>query len=151
MPRDKKTGKRIKPSRPREVVKAELLADPNTKKIANSLHIELEAYVEKVLDYAYNPDKEVQLKVASDEELRALGYEPPSPESVGKWIRGAATKIAQKIAVGKKTRSGFEAPKEHGKVLGKPTSPTPDDSGDVPEIADESLKEAIKKNRRTKG
>jgi hypothetical protein len=80
--------KRLK--RPVEQVRAELLADPDTKKIAEAMRMDLKAYVELVLDYAQNPDKEPQLKVASQEELAAAGYDAPTPEEVGKFFLAGA-------------------------------------------------------------
>ena len=151
MPRDSKTGKRIAPSRPREVVRDELFADPHTKQIADSLKMDLNKYVELVLDYAYNPDKEVVLKVASDEDLRAAGYDPPSPETVGKWIRGAAQKIADKIAVNKATKSGFDDPSAERSVLDVPASPTESDTVEAAVTPREDLINDIKKHRGPKG
>lgn len=146
MGRDPKTGKRTPPSRPREVVREELLKDPNTKKIAASVKMELEKYVELVLDYAYNPDKEVVLNVIPDEALRDAGYDPHSPESVGKWIKGAAQKIAGKIAATKATRSGFEKEKEPS-VLDVPAVPTEEDTAEGAVTPREDLLKDIKKNR----
>lgn len=80
--------KRLK--KPVEKVRAELLADPDTKRIAKSVGMELEAYVELVLDYAQNPDKQPVLQVASDEELRAAGYEPHTTEEVANFFLAGA-------------------------------------------------------------
>jgi hypothetical protein len=80
--------------RPVEQVRAELLSDPETKRIAKAVGMELEAYVNLVLDYAQNPDKEPILEVAPDEELRAAGYNPPSAEDVANFfIAGAKGEI----------------------------------------------------------
>src|SRR3954470_22196729 len=129
MGRDKKTGKRTMPSRPREVVKAELLSDPNTKKIADSLKMELPAYVEMVLDYAYNPDKEPVMTIATDEELKANGYEAPSGEDVGRWLLGAAKKIAGKITQNEVNRSGFSETGPRS-VIHVPPNPTESDTAE---------------------
>jgi hypothetical protein len=66
--------------RPVEVVRAELLKDPETKKIAEAVSMELEEYVELVLQYAQDPDKEPELAVVSDEELMENGFTPLSSE-----------------------------------------------------------------------
>lgn len=150
MPRDPKTGKRTLPTRPREVVRGELMADPNTKKIATSLKMELEKYVEMVLDYAYNPDKEVVLNVVPDEELRAAGYDPASPEEVGNWLKGAARKITEKIAVDKATKSGFDDAPAGSKVLDVPGVPTESDTAEAGVTPREDLLEDIKKKRNPK-
>ena len=47
--------------RPVEEIRAELLVDPATQGIASKLGIPVEQYVEKVLDYAQNPEKQPQL------------------------------------------------------------------------------------------
>ncbi|AKQ65144.1 hypothetical protein A176_002056 [Myxococcus hansupus] len=94
--------------RPVENVRAELLADPDTQRIAKSLDMELEAYVELVLDYAQNPDKEPTLIVAPDEELRAAGYNPPSTQDVANFFIAAAN---GELGIGppKSYYTGFEA------------------------------------------
>ncbi len=66
--------------RPVEVVRAELLKDPETKRIAEAVSMKLEDYVELVLKYAQDKDKEPELAVVSDEELRKNGFNPLSAE-----------------------------------------------------------------------
>ncbi len=66
--------------RPVEVVRAELLKDPETKKIAEAVSMKLEDYVELVLKYAQDKDKEPELAVVSDEELKKNGFKPLSSE-----------------------------------------------------------------------
>ncbi|WP_255208599.1 hypothetical protein, partial [Myxococcus sp. AM009] len=66
--------------RPIEVVRAELLKDPETKKIAEAVSMKLEDYVELVLKYAQDKDKEAEVAVISDEELRRNGFNPLSAE-----------------------------------------------------------------------
>ena len=101
--------------KPVEKVRAELLADPDTKRIAKSVGMELEAYVELVLDYAQNPDKQPVLHVAEDTELRAAGYEPPSPEEVGQFfVAGAKGELG--LEGPDFNKSGFDsAPSAAGK------------------------------------
>jgi hypothetical protein len=72
--------------RPVEVVRAELLKDPETKKIAQAVSMKLEDYVELVLKYAQDKDKEPELHVASDEELKKNGFTPMSAEEAGNII-----------------------------------------------------------------
>lgn len=105
--------KRLK--RPVEQVRAELLADPDTKSIAKSMRMDLEAYVELVLDYAQNPDKEPQLKVASQEELAAAGYDAPTAEDVGNFfLAGARGELGLETV--RHDKSGFDsAPGAAGK------------------------------------
>ncbi|MFY2563102.1 hypothetical protein ACN469_36240 [Corallococcus terminator] len=77
-------------TRPVENVRAELLADPDTQRIAKSVGMELAAYVELVLDYATHPEKEPVLKVVPDEALKAAGYDPPTLQEVGEFFKSAA-------------------------------------------------------------
>ena len=76
--------------RPVEVVRAELLKDADTKRIAKAVGMELEAYVELVLQYAQDKDKEPVLNVVEDEELRANGFNPPTAEQAAQVLIAAA-------------------------------------------------------------
>jgi len=73
-----------------EEIRAKVLEDPDSKRIAKAVGLELAAYADMVVDYAMNPDKEPQLQIASDEELRNAGYNPPSAEDVGKFFLAGA-------------------------------------------------------------
>ena len=76
--------------RPVEVVRAELLKDPETKRIAAAVSMKLEDYVELVLKYAQDKDKEPVLAIVSDEELQANGFKTPSNDDVAKLLVTAA-------------------------------------------------------------
>jgi hypothetical protein len=90
MSQDSAAGPKRGLKRPIEVVRAELLKDSDTKRIAKAVGMEIEAYVELVLQYAQDKDKEPELDVASDEDLRAAGFNPPSAEDVAKVLISAA-------------------------------------------------------------
>lgn len=62
-------GKKLR--RPVEVVRAELLADKDVKEQARLLQLPVEAYVEKILDYALHPQKPPQIQIVPDEALKA--------------------------------------------------------------------------------
>jgi hypothetical protein len=79
-------GKKRGLNRPIEVVRAELLKDADTKRIAKAVGMEIEAYVELVLQYAQDKDKEPVLDVVSDEDLRAAGFNPPTPEEAAQLL-----------------------------------------------------------------
>ena len=83
-------GKKVALKKPVEQIRAELLVDADTQRIAKAVNMELEAYVDLVLDYLQNPDKEPQLKVSPDEALREAGYEPPSAEDVANFFIAGA-------------------------------------------------------------
>ncbi|ATB29631.1 hypothetical protein [Melittangium boletus] len=99
-----------KPRKPlsAEQIRAKVLEDPDSKRIAKAVGLDLAAYADKVVDYAMNPDKEPQLQVASDEALRAAGYDPPSAEDVGKFfLAGANGELGLETV--RLDRSGFDA------------------------------------------
>jgi DNA-directed RNA polymerase specialized sigma subunit len=73
-------------TRPIEVVRAELLNDPDTKRIAKTVGMELAEYVELVLEYAQDKDKEPVLKVVSDEELHAAGFKTMTNDDAAKLL-----------------------------------------------------------------
>jgi hypothetical protein len=79
-------GKKRGLTRPVEVVRAELLKDAETKRIANAVGMELEEYVELVLEYAQDKDKEPVLLVGDDADLRAAGHTPKTVDEVVKII-----------------------------------------------------------------
>ena len=112
------TAQKPRLKKPVEKVREELLSDPDTKRIAKAVGMELEEYVELVLDYAQNPDKEPVLQVADDEELKAAGYTPPSVQEVAQFfLDGAAGKLG--IEGPNFNKSGFESggaakPTQHG-------------------------------------
>ncbi|MBJ6760856.1 hypothetical protein JGU66_08780 [Myxococcaceae bacterium JPH2] len=82
-------GKKRGLTRPIEVVRAELLKDPETKRIADAVGMKLEDYVELVLDYAQDKDKEPELNVVSDEQAKAAGFPVHSVEEVGEFFVAA--------------------------------------------------------------
>ncbi|WP_375769053.1 hypothetical protein NR798_46540 [Archangium gephyra] len=130
--------------KPVEKVRAELLADPDTKRIAKSVGMELEAYVELVLDYAQNPDKQPVLQVADDAELRAAGYEAPTPEEVGQFFVAAA-KGELGLEGPDFNKSGFEsAPSAAGKPSLQGTEGEKPLASDDPEKRQELLNQMRK-------
>ena len=73
-------------TKPIPELRAELLVDKDTLRIAKALKMKIEDYVELVLEYVQNPDKEPEMYIADDEELRKLGYEPRSAEEVNEGL-----------------------------------------------------------------
>lgn len=68
--------------KPVEEVRAELLADKDVQEQAQLLKIDVKAYVEKILDYALNPEKPPQLIITPDEELKAQDPNIPTVEEL---------------------------------------------------------------------
>ncbi len=60
-------------SRPIEEIRAELLNDPHTIHIAEKLHMSLEDYVEQVLYYVKNPDKQPEFHILPEGEEKIHG------------------------------------------------------------------------------
>jgi hypothetical protein len=138
-------GKKRGLSRPVEVVRAELLKDPETKRIADAVGMKLEDYVELVLEYAQDKDKEPMLNVVSDEELKANGFPVHTVEEVGEFlvagVKGELPGQGNPFA-----KSEFEAAK--AAAAGKPSlNPAGDGSGGQPvdEAKRQELLEQMKK------
>lgn len=75
-----------KPRRPIEEVRAELMVSPETQELAKTLGLSLEDYVEKVLSYYKDPSKEPMVYVASEEQIRAAGVEPPTEKAIVDYL-----------------------------------------------------------------
>jgi hypothetical protein len=89
MSQDSSPGKKRGLTRPIEVVRAELLKDADTKRIAKAVGMELEAYVELVLQYAQDKDKEPVLDVVEDERDGHRRRVPEVRVRVVQWPQGA--------------------------------------------------------------
>ncbi|MBI4815366.1 MAG: hypothetical protein HY791_03870 [Deltaproteobacteria bacterium] len=74
-------------SRPVEVVRQDLLADKDTVEMAKVLGLTPEEFVEKVIGYAQNPEKEPELLVIDEEEAEEEGLDIPSTADVQRWLR----------------------------------------------------------------
>jgi hypothetical protein len=101
--------KRLK--KPVPELRADLLADPRTKDMAARLGMTLEAYVEKVLDFAQHPEKVPVLNVAPDAQVKAEGG--ATTEEVKAWFQeelDAQVSSAEKSRV----KDGFDDPKRKG-------------------------------------
>lgn len=96
-----------------------LIDDPNTKKIAETVKMPLEKYIESVMKYLANPNLEPQLKIVPDAELRKQGVEPPDLKKISAFVKERAD--AQEIS----TKSKFADPNsQREKVAGKiPVTP----------------------------
>jgi hypothetical protein len=79
-----------KPTKPIEEIRAELLADPAVHGIASKLGVPLPAYVEKVLEYVRDPDKEPMIRALPDAEAKAAGE--PSIADIKKWLQDEIAK-----------------------------------------------------------
>ena len=76
-----------KPRRPVEEVRAELMKSEETQQLAKTLGLKLEDYVEKVLSYYKDPNKQPMMYVLSEEQIRAAGVEPPTEKAIMEWLQ----------------------------------------------------------------
>jgi hypothetical protein len=83
-------------------LRADLMADPRTKDMAERLGMTLEAYVEKVLDFAQHPEKVPQMNVLPEAEVKAQGG--ATVEEVKAWM--------EDVRDGKITLPGDNRPKD---------------------------------------
>jgi hypothetical protein len=101
------TGERKRAlKKPIEEIRAELMKDPDTARIAKAVSMELPAYVEKVLEYLQYPDREPMFNIASDEELQAVGLEPMGEKEVHDLFAGIVS--GELDPANKFQKSGFE-------------------------------------------
>lgn len=96
-----------------EKLAEKILADPNTKKIADSLGVTLEEYAQTVLRFMLNPGDKPEFVGMREEDLKKLGYAPPDPEAMRRYI-DEAMKMRDL-----QTNSAFEDPKEKKVDLGR--------------------------------
>ncbi|QSQ25141.1 hypothetical protein JY651_09500 [Pyxidicoccus parkwayensis] len=68
--------------KPVEVMRAELLTNKDVIEQARLLKVDLAEYVEKILDYAQNPEKPPQLVITPDEELKAMDPNAPTVQEL---------------------------------------------------------------------
>ena len=121
-------------------MKAKLIADPNTAKIAESVKLPLEEYIEQVMKYLANPSIEPQVYVAEDHDLRAAGFEPPDIDKIAAFINEHAD--AQEIS----TKSKFADPNsQRERVSGK--IPVPPAAEAKPDEVREDLKAELERER----
>jgi hypothetical protein len=73
-----------------QAVRALVLSDPNTAKIAEKLGVPLEDYVREVVHFVLNPKADASLYVVEDDDLRTAGFEPPDADAIGRFITEAA-------------------------------------------------------------
>lgn len=101
------TGERKRAlKKPIEEIRAELMKDKDTARIAKAVNMELPDYVEKVLEYLQYPDRRPTFELAPDEELRAVGYNPPGEKEVHDLF--AAVASGELDPTNKFQKSGFE-------------------------------------------
>jgi hypothetical protein len=97
--------------RPVEEVRAELLADKDVREQARMLELPVAEYVEKILDYALNPEKPPQVEILPDEVLKARD---PSIPTVAEIQTHLEKIISGEIAISPAhQRDGFKDDRTH--------------------------------------
>jgi len=126
------TGKNPKLKRPIAELRAELLADKDTRHLAEVFGMKVEDYVEKVLDYAQNPDKQPMLNVVTDE----LAVKAANPDVM---TTAETVRELEKLISGETTldipgefSDGFEDSKKVKKVETSGTQPALGSRGGSP-------------------
>lgn len=76
---------------PLDIARKNLREDPHTQEIAKALGVELDDYIEKVLDYAQHPNKEPELELLDDEAAAELGPDAASVAEVEAWMEKVAS------------------------------------------------------------
>jgi hypothetical protein len=71
---------------PVSVVRQQLLDDADTKEIAKAFKMPLEQYVDLVLMYAQNPDKDPILTILDEDEMQGEGADLPTQAQVLDWL-----------------------------------------------------------------
>lgn len=95
-------------------MKEKLLADPNTRKIAETVQMKYEDYVEQVMKYLANPNLEPTLNIIDDAGLKEHGIPVPDMKKAAEFIQEYVD--AQEIS----TKSKFADPNsQREKVSGK--------------------------------
>ncbi len=113
-------------TKPIPELRQELLVDKDTLRIAKALKMKIEDYVELVLDYVQNPEKEPELYLATDEELREVGHEPEDTENVARQLARAFEESHQEYLRNADVAEVGAAKADHGKKLsGEPAHSEP--------------------------
>ena len=76
---------------PLEVVRQQLMEDEDTIAIAKSFELPLEKYVEMVLQYALDPNKEPEIILLDEEVQQTHGEKLPSQHEVLDWLEKVAS------------------------------------------------------------
>jgi DNA-directed RNA polymerase specialized sigma subunit len=121
-------------NKPIPELRQELLADNDTQRIAKALKMPIEEYVELVLDYVQNPEKDPEVYVPSEDQLREMGVEPVSME----YVEEGLTKILDEVTADFKRNadvadlSGSDKGAQAKKLSGEPAHSEPVKSrGDI--------------------
>lgn len=116
-------------------LRAKILSDPNVAKIAASLEMDLEEFVNTVGYYMNNPGVEPAFLVVKDEDLKKMGVNVPTQEAIEANVRATVEAIKAGQAP-----SGFDDARKKGVDLGG-------QGGEAVKTRADGLDDAVKKSR----
>ena len=73
---------------PLAIARKNLREDPHTEAIAKELGVDIETYIDKVLEYALNPDQEPELEVLDEDAIPELDPTAATMNEVMAWLEG---------------------------------------------------------------
>jgi hypothetical protein len=103
---------------PLEIARKNLRDDPQTLAIAEALGVDVETYIDRVLEYAQHPEKEPELELLDDASVAQLGPEAPSVEDVTRWleqVEAGEVELDGRVKVAE--RDGYSTEAERSEVL----------------------------------
>jgi hypothetical protein len=138
------TERKRKLKKPIEEIRAELMKDPHTARIAKAVQMELGPYVEKVLEFLEYPDRKPTFNIADEADARATGYVPKTEKDIHDIF--AAVVNGDLDPANKYQKSGFEAGAEarKGPVTDAPAGAMPSAPKDDAER--QALMDQVKKS-----
>lgn len=116
-------------------LRAKILSDPNVAKIAASLEMDLEEFVNTVGYYMNNPGVEPAFLVVKDEDLKKMGVNVPTQEAIEANVRATVEAIKAGQAP-----SGFDDARKKSVDLGG-------QGGEAVKTRADGLDDAVKKSR----
>jgi hypothetical protein len=125
-----------------EWARAKMQADPDIARIAKNFSISTEAYIEQVIGFYANPNKQAVVKIMSDDEIRKEGEEPPNMKKIAGIVQGYAD------AINITNKSKFADPNsQRERVTG--AIPVPPAATAEPDEVRNDLKEQVERERTT--
>lgn len=79
--------------RPANMLREELLADPEAQAIAKMFGITIDAYADLVLEFALNPEKEPELELIDDEDFEECEVRVPDEATITMWVEAVEASV----------------------------------------------------------
>jgi hypothetical protein len=91
-------------------IRAALLADPNTKDLAEAVGLSLEVYIKQVIHFALNPNDEPMLLTIPDDDLASMGIVPLADDDMKQLLDEALSDADDGDADGRPTPDSTRKP-----------------------------------------